>query len=329
MNKSLVLLFCFLLLSYVLTYFIKWIALRNKILDMPNERSSHADPIPRGGGLAIVISWYTGISYLYFQSIISDKLYFALLSGIFLAIVSFIDDIKSIRPQLRLFIHIITAILAFILLNGIQPLSFAGLVLNSKIVLFPISVIGIVWFINLFNFLDGIDGYASMEAILVALVMFFLTESQVFLILIACTLGFLIWNWPKAKIFMGDIGSTQLGFILVVLGIYYHNEFKISFLHWIMITSVFWFDATLTLMRRWRNKEKLSVAHRKHAYQRAVQSGLSHNAVILLSIILNGIIFGIVVLSINFSEYLLPLFIINMLILYFVNHLIDRRMPFK
>lgn len=318
-----------LFISYLLTYILKRIALSNNILDIPNERSSHQNPIPRGGGLAIVISWYAGISFIYFQNLIPNKLYFALLSGILLAIISLIDDIRSITPQIRLLVQTLTVIFAFILLNGIHSVTFSGLEIKSKLVLYPLAVIGMVWFINLFNFLDGIDGYASLEAILVAFVMFVLTGSPIFLILASCTLGFLIWNWPKAQIFMGDIGSTQLGFILVVLGIYYHNELKINLIHWIMLTSIFWFDATLTLFRRWRNKEKLSNAHRKHAYQRAVQYGFSHSTVNFLSIIINGIIIGFIILSIHFNKLLLPLFILNMIMLYLIILIIDRRFPFR
>jgi UDP-N-acetylmuramyl pentapeptide phosphotransferase/UDP-N-acetylglucosamine-1-phosphate transferase len=316
-------------ISLILTFIIRRTALNHKILDIPNERSSHISPVPRGGGLAIVIIWYIGISVLYYLKYIESSLYFALLSGILLAIISLIDDLISLKPVIRLSAQMITAIASFVFLKGINPVSIPGIEINSLIILSPLVIIGIVWFINLYNFLDGIDGYASLEAITIAASMFIFTGSLINIILIACILGFLYWNWPKAKIFMGDIGSTQLGFILIVLGIYFHNKSELSIINWIMLTSLFWFDATLTLFRRWRNNEKLSFAHRKHVYQRAVQSGLSHQKTIVLSIGINVIIASLVFISRKYIFLLIPSFIINMLFLYGITFLIDRKVPFE
>jgi Fuc2NAc and GlcNAc transferase len=285
--------------------------------------------VPRGGGLSIVMTWYIGITILYYLKYLESSLYYALLSGIFLAIISLIDDLISLKPVIRLSAQMITALAAFIFIKGINPVSISGIEINSLLILYPLVIIGIVWFINLYNFLDGIDGYASLEAITVATLMFIFTGSLINIILIACILGFLYWNWPKAKIFMGDIGSTQLGFILIVLGIYFHNKSELSIINWIMLASLFWFDATLTLFRRWRNKEKLSIAHRKHAYQRAVQSGLTHQHTILLSIGINSVIAALVFISRKYEFLLIPTFLFNLLFLYGVTFLIDRKVPFE
>ncbi len=260
-------------LSYLLTYLIRNFALRNKMVDIPNERSLHVIPTPKGGGIAIVLTWYVGITLLYFYGIIEHKLYFALLSGIMLALVSLADDLKGLSPHIRLIVQFLTAILAFYFLSGLRPLVIPELNINYNFYIYPFVIIGMVWFINLFNFMDGVDGFASVEVITISAVLFIMSWNLVTILLIACVTGYLCWNWPKAKIFMGDVGSTQLGFILIVLGIYYHNTLEFSILNWIMLTSPFWFDATLTLLRRWRNKEKLSEAHCKHAYQRIVQAG--------------------------------------------------------
>lgn len=318
-----------LILSFVLTYLIRHFALRHKILDIPNERSSHLIPTPRGGGLAIVIAWYSGITILFFLDYIKSDLYIALISGLLLAVISLIDDLFTLKPSIRFLTQMVTAIIAFIFLHGIDPVIISGLPIKSVYILYPVSIIGLVWFINLFNFLDGIDGYASLEALAISLAVFVFTHGQINLILIASVLGFLIWNWPKAKIFMGDIGSTQLGFILIVLGIYFHNTTDFTILQWIMLSSLFWFDATLTLFRRWRNKEKLTQAHRKHAYQRVVQSGFSHQRTIILSVFINLIIIVLVVLSRVYENLLIPLFLINMLFLYGITKLIDKKMPFQ
>ena len=299
------------------------------MLDIPNERSSHSLPTPKGGGVAIVLSWYFGISILFALHLISRDLYYALMSGILLAVVSLIDDLINLKPYIRLIFQILSAAVALFFLKGFSPITFSEFGISSLVLFSPIAVIGIVWFVNLFNFLDGIDGYASLETSTVAMALYFLTGNIVCVVLIVCILGFLSWNWPKAKIFMGDVGSTQLGFILVVLGIYFHNTVEASIIHWVMLTSLFWFDATLTLFRRWRNGEKLTQAHKKHAYQRIVQSGFSHQKTIIMSFIINIIIIGLVFISKMYMSILIPVFIINMLFLYGITKVIDKKVPFK
>jgi len=253
-------------LSFVLTFIIRLYALKFKIIDIPNKRSSHSIPTPRGGGLAIVICWYLGITILFATGQIADNLYFALMSGSILAIISLIDDVISLKPLVRLSAQLLSAILAIFLLKENLIVIISAWTISTKFILIPLFVIAIAWFINLYNFLDGIDGYASVEAISIAIIMYLFTGNVICIILIASVAGFLFWNWPKAKIFMGDVGSTQLGFILIVLGIYFNNEGQFDLILWIIITSPYWFDATLTLYRRWRNKEKLSQAHKKHVF---------------------------------------------------------------
>jgi len=316
------------IVSFALTMVIMKFSLKRNILDIPNERSSHTLPTPRGGGLAIVISWYLGISILFFCGEVSSNLYFALLSGIFLAIISLIDDIFTIKPAIRLFIQSITVVISFVLLKGIEPFIFHNTGIILRIILYSITIIGMIWFINLYNFLDGIDGYASIEAICISLALFLFTGHNINLFLIAAVTGFLIWNWPKAKIFMGDVGSTQLGFIIAVLGIYFHNEHKISIIYWLILTAPFWFDATLTLYRRWRNKEILSQAHRKHIYQRLVQSGFSHLQVDILLFIFNVVLIVAVYFSSKHNSMQIPLLILTMASMYIVTIYADKRKPF-
>jgi len=315
-------------LSLFLTYLIKSVAYKHKIIDIPNERSLHNETTPKGGGLAIVICWYIGLSTLFFFGKIDRSLFLALLSGILLAIVSFIDDIIGLKPIFRLFIHFCTAIAAFYFLGTLRPLIMPGIEINYPLMIYPFAILGMVWFINLFNFMDGVDGFASIEAIIISAVLFAYSGSIVPVLLIACISGFLFWNWPKAKIFMGDVGSTQLGYILIVLGIHFHNDFKFSILNWIMLTSPFWFDATVTLYRRWRNGENLSLAHRKHAYQRLVQSGFSHGRVNLFLIAINVIIILMIILYRKRVVLQVPLYFLCLLFLYFIIRLIDKRFPF-
>ena len=295
----------------------------------PNERSLHDMPTPKGGGIAIVVTWYTGISVLFFSGIIERSLFFALLSGVLLAVVSLIDDIRGLKPFIRLIVQFITAIIAFIFLNGLRPLVMPQISINYNFIVYPIAIIGMVWFINLFNFMDGVDGFASLEAIILCAVFFVFTWNMSSVLLIACITGFLYWNWPKASIFMGDVGSTQLGFILVVLGIYYHNTYEFSILNWIMLTSPFWFDATLTLFRRLRNREKLSEAHRKHVYQRMVQAGSSHEKVNGFLLLINVIIILLIILYREFKILQVPLFSLSLIFFYMITKYVDRRVPFS
>jgi UDP-N-acetylmuramyl pentapeptide phosphotransferase/UDP-N-acetylglucosamine-1-phosphate transferase len=315
--------------SFLLTYLIRLIALRNKIVSIPNERSLHDIPTPVGGGLAIVITWYIGITILFFYNLIDKGLYFALLSGVILAIVSFLDDIVDLKPIVRLCFHFVTAIIAFAFLGGLRQLIIPGVEFNYNFLIYPLAIVGIVWFINLFNFMDGVDGFASLEAITICLVIFILSGNIINLLLIACISGFLFWNLPKAKIFMGDVGSTQLGFILVVLGIYFHNSYQFSILNWIMLSSPFWFDATLTLYRRWRNGENLSKAHRKHAYQRIVQSGFSHMKVNIGLLLINLFVVGMILIYREIKFLQVPLFILTMLFFFLITKQVDKKVPFK
>lgn len=317
------------LVSFCLTYLFRLIALKKQALDLPNERSSHTVPTPRVGGLAIVLTWYIGLIGFFYYGLISAYLFYALMCGALLAIISFIDDLIEIKPVIRLIVHFVVVISAFVFLNGIRPFILPHIEINYLYITYPLAIIGMVWFINLYNFMDGINGFASIEAITIALFMYFFTFNAVNLLLVVAVLGFLFWNWPKAKIFMGDVGSTQLGFVLVVLGIYFHNEFQFSIVNWIMLAIPFWFDATFTLYRRWRNKEKLSVGHRKHVYQRIVQSGYSHFQVGLMLISLNTIIILMILLYRSYDFLKIPFFIISLLFMYYVTRLVDKKVPFN
>jgi Fuc2NAc and GlcNAc transferase len=329
LKSILIISFLLFILSYLLTMMIMVISRKLRMLDFPNERSSHYIPTPRGGGIAIVTCWYIGIIYLFFDGIIKADLFYALMCGVALACVSLIDDIIGVNPLFRLIVQFLTAISSFTFLGGIGEVIYFKHAPDISFLIYPVAIVGIVWFINLYNFLDGIDGYAAIEAITVLFITFLFTGCKLNLILIFVTLGFLVWNWPNAKIFMGDIGSTQIGFILVILGIYYHNTYTLPIHLWILILSPYWFDATLTLYRRWRNKEKLSQAHKKHVYQRIVQSGFSHLKTDMLLVVLNIIIGGITFAVFKNAHLFIPAVILIIVLLYLITKYADRRIPFK
>lgn len=317
------------LVSFFGTYILKLVARRYSIVDVPNHRSSHSEITPRGGGLAIVTAWYVGITILYFSSQIESSLYFALIIGALLGVVSLIDDIINLSPLVRLAVQVISSLGALWFLEGMEPISLYFFQVNCQLLLLPVVLIGMVWFINLYNFLDGIDGYASVEAIFLGVAFFIFTQNILFIIFILAVLGFLFWNWPKAKIFMGDVGSTQLGFILAVFAIYFHNSGSMDIGLWLILSSPFWFDASYTIFRRWRNNEPLSQAHKKHAYQRIIQAGYSHMQVLLWLIGLNLCILLLAWISGNFfsSHFLVGVFVI--VVLYILTYRIDKLKPFN
>jgi UDP-N-acetylmuramyl pentapeptide phosphotransferase/UDP-N-acetylglucosamine-1-phosphate transferase len=315
--------------SFVFTWLIKKISLKTNVLDMPNERSAHSVPTPSGGGLAIIIVWYIAVFILFSRKVISLPLFSALLCGIPIALIGMVDDIRKISPYLRLLIHALFASLAVYYLGRISNIDLGFIVLKKSLLLDVVAVMGVVWFINLFNFLDGIDGYLGAEIIFICIAAYILFGLNLPLVLAAATAGFLLMNWQPARIFLGDAGSTFLGFTIGIFTIYYQNTNQASLIIWLMLTSVFWVDATVTLFRRIFNKEKISVAHNKHAYQRIVQSGFSHQKTVLSAMVINCLIFILILMASRYPNLILPCFLINLAFLYYILNLIESRFPFK
>ncbi|UXC30027.1 MraY family glycosyltransferase [Aliarcobacter butzleri] len=308
-----------LIFSFLLTYFIKNYMIKKSLVASVNERSSHTVPTPHGGGIAIAITWFIGLFYLYFIGQIENNLFYALLFGAVISIVSFFDDIYELSPKLRLIIQAIVAIGGLYFLGGFETLAFGIFDIQNSIFTNIFAFFMIIWFINLYNFLDGINGYAGSEAVFLAVAGFILFGGNHFLVLAVAVLGFLYWNWNKAKIFMGDVGSTLLGYNVAIFTIYYANQEPTNFWIWIILFGVYWFDATLTLIRRKLNKERLSQAHKKHAYQRLTQAGWSHYKVTNYSIGLNILLFAIVYFISNIFVAFLLAFVVLVLSMKFID----------
>jgi UDP-N-acetylmuramyl pentapeptide phosphotransferase/UDP-N-acetylglucosamine-1-phosphate transferase len=316
------------LFSFILTFVIRKLAITISILDVPSERSSHKNPTPKGGGLAVAVVWFTGLLYFYLTKNIDDRLFFSFLPGILLVVIGIIDDIVAIRPLYRLIFQFIVSSIAVFMLGGLEKLDLGFYVVENRTVLTVLALLGTIWFINLFNFLDGIDGYIGMEVVFISSSMILLFNDRITPLLLAATLGFLIWNWQPAKIFIGDVGSTLLGFNIAIFSIYYQNISKSSLLIWLMLSSLFWFDATLTLYRRYRHKEPLIIPHRKHAFHRIVKAGFSHQKTVLLGFAINLVILLITYISVRFRDLIVPLLVLDMLLLYLVTRQIDKKMKF-
>lgn len=273
--------------SFFLTWLLRRYALAKSIIDIPNERSSHSVPTPRGGGVAIVISFLLTLPLLNFYDLLDSTLMWALLgAGSGVALLGFLDDHSHIAPLWRLLGHLFAAIWLLFWLGGLPPLIVFGYDLELMWFGNLLAVVYLIWSLNLYNFMDGIDGIASIEAICACLggafIYFHLGKFDVVilpLLLAASVAGFLFWNFPPAKIFMGDAGSGFLGFILAGLSLQAAWIAPQLLWSWIILLGVFVVDATVTLFRRLIRREKVYQAHRSHAYQHASRYYQAHKPI--------------------------------------------------
>lgn len=294
MNVWLLLLSVF-ALSWGLTLVLRRYALAKSLMDIPNERSSHSTPTPRGGGVAIVVAFVVAVPVLWGLGLLAlGELYGLLCSGLIVAIVGFADDHGHIAARWRLLGHFIAAGLALFFLNGLPPLSVFGAMVDFGWLGNILALIYLVWMLNLYNFMDGIDGLASAEAICVCLggaLLYWQTAHDGLvwtpLILASAVTGFLYWNIPPARIFMGDAGSGFLGIILGVLTLKAGWASPELLWGWVILIGVFMVDATFTLCRRLLLRQKVYQAHRSHAYQHAAQQFRSHKRVTVTVVVIN------------------------------------------
>lgn len=266
-------------MAFFLTMKIRSYALEKNMIDHPNERTSHEQPTPRGGGASVVISFLVGLGTTYYFGVIPFDLTMAIcLGSLPIAVIGFWDDHGHVDSKWRLLVQFIVAGICVYLIGGIPGFYIGSYYLSFGIFKYPIAILLIVWLINLTNFMDGIDGIASIEAIsfgFVAAVLLFLnTNNDLFLIMfifIAACMGFLVWNWPPAKIFMGDVCSGFIGYIFSVFVLYKSSGASDSktFIPFLLILGVFVVDATQTLIIRAIRGEKILQPHRIHAYQHA------------------------------------------------------------
>ena len=255
---------------------------KRAILDRPNARSSHVVPTPRGGGLGIVPVVLVAWALIATSQGGPSGLGAVLPAALLLAIVSWIDDLRGLSAAIRLLFHSAAIAVGLFALPG-ESLIFGGLLP------LPIDRLGAgliwLWFVNLFNFMDGIDGISGVELItlglglaLVAAVSDGLGTAPLLAVTLAgAAAGFLVWNWSPARIFLGDVGSVPLGYLAGWLLL----QTAAAGHPWAAIILPLYYlaDATITLLRRLLRKERIWEAHREHFYQRAVQWGLSHGQV--------------------------------------------------
>jgi Fuc2NAc and GlcNAc transferase len=265
------------------------VAKRSGLMDRPSQRSSHTIPTPRGGGLAIVAMASAGFLILGLNGVLSTPLMLALLGGLLIAAIGFVDDWRSVSSTARLAVHFTAAALALALLGGMPAIPSAGTSIHLGAFGAVLAAVAMVWTINLFNFMDGIDGIAASEAIFIlcagsGLALRFDHASGPAtsgLLLAAASLGFLMWNWPPARIFMGDVGSGYLGYAIAVLALACAHDNPVEMFVWLTLGGVFFVDATVTLVRRAIRGERVDEPHRTHAYQWTARIWASHGRVTL------------------------------------------------
>lgn len=301
MSSNVVVLLCVAFAAFLATFagveYIRRFMIRRQILDIPNQRSSHHIPTPKGGGVAIVVTIITFLTaYLVIGTVdVQNAVIAYLIAAVFLATVSFIDDLEPLSPLIRFGVQAGAAALViwqsgywetlYLPILGTVNLPFVGLL---------ITFLWIIGLTNAYNFMDGIDGMAAGQAVIAAAGWFLISlwsGSNLFMVwsaaILAGSVGFLLHNWHPAKIFMGDVGSATLGFTFAVLPLIAREEMMVNNSFELLIVGLllvwpFVFDPTITIIRRLLKKENILKAHRSHLYQRLIILGRPHQWVTLL-----------------------------------------------
>lgn len=272
-----------------LVYAFRHLAFRFHLLDIPNARSSHVSPTPSAGGIGIALSFFIGLALLHCVDLCRVEILISFfIGGLILASIGFIDDFKHLPIRVRIVFHFIVASLVIYSFGSLPILDCGFFIWHWHYIGLVVALLGLVWLINLYNFMDGIDGLAASEAVFVsssvALLLFMkgsFTLIPLFALLASACAGFLVWNWSPARVFMGDTGSGFLGFVFGVLLIVTTNMGFLTPWQWLILLGCFWVDATLTLLFRVVMGQPWYLAHRSHAFQQAVKKTGCHRQVVM------------------------------------------------
>lgn len=276
---------------------------RRQILDRPNERSSHVRPTPRGGGLAVASSVVVGWALIAVTGgALASWIWGAVLAALVLMIASWLDDRHTLPVAPRFAAHALAAAVLLVLLPDGATV-FGGLlpVWADRVV----AVVGWLWVVNLYNFMDGIDGITGVETTALGLGIALVAALSgapaalvpLALICAAAAAGFLRWNWHPARIFLGDVGSIPLGLLMggLLLQLAVAGQLAAA----VILPLYYLADATITIGRRAWQGQKVWQAHRQHFYQRAVQGGRSHAQVVVAIAVANTVLVMWAVLSLS------------------------------
>lgn len=266
---------------------------RWRLVDLPNRRSAHALPTARGGGLAIVATAVIGIiaAGVRYPTAAGQIVFGLLLPSLAIAFLGFIDDIRPLRPLLRLCIHIAAALVITAVLGPVRAIELPGTEpLALGVLGWPLTVLWVVGMINAFNFMDGSDGMAGLAATVAAAVIAALAwfnggfpTTLVAGFVAAAAAGFLVFNWPPARIFMGDVGSGFLGTALAALPLLLPSGQRPAlFLPAILVLWPYIYDPLFSVLRRIRNGGNPLEPHREFLFHRLIRSGIDHGRTALL-----------------------------------------------
>jgi UDP-N-acetylmuramyl pentapeptide phosphotransferase/UDP-N-acetylglucosamine-1-phosphate transferase len=262
---------------------------RRWLLDHPNERSLHQRPTTRSGGLAITLAVLLGGIGIGFLTSASDQLLWLGIGSLIIVTVSFRDDLSHVHPAIRISVHFLVALMLVFVGFAIDAVVLPGL----RWQLFPwlatvVTCLYVAWLINLYNFMDGMDGFAGGMGVFgfgTLAVLGALDGQAVFAglsgVIAAAAGGYLLFNFPPARIFMGDAGSSLLGFLAAGLSLWASAAGIFPLWIAVLVFSPFIVDATVTLGRRLWRRERVWEAHKSHCYQRLVQLGWGHRKTVL------------------------------------------------
>ncbi len=265
--------------------------MRFQVIDVPNQRSMHKMPVPRGGGLSFVILTAVCFAVLAWTNVLPGRMCLALsIPPLAVGFIGLFDDFSHTSRRLRLAVQLFSATIGIWLIGGLPTLLLPTFTWQPSLLWLPLAAISLVWLTNLYNFMDGINGIAALEAITVLGGAAYLTSNQsssewsfALLIIAAIVAGFVPWNFPRAKIFMGDCGSGFLGCLIGLLVIATTVEQLLSLWSWMILLGVFLVDATWTLLRRMSSGQAWNEPHRSHAYQ-IISQKINHHAYVTLGI---------------------------------------------
>lgn len=323
----------FLVLSVAFTWVFCLVAQGTRLMDKPNSRSMHSRPTLRGGGLVFIGLALLSLPVLYCLTHTSFfDLAIFMLCIFLIATIGFLDDLYQLSIKPRFFVQCLVALLLAVFMRPNQ-LGFGFVTVSSSIFIFPFVFFTVIWAINHFNFMDGIDGFCAAQAIFLFSAYAFLLgmhdslfyQSFCF-IFIAVLIGFLIFNFPPARLFMGDVGSATLGLVTFGIALIAQKKFQIPILYWFMLNGLFLFDSTFTLLRRIIHKEKWSAPHKKHAYQRLRQGGVRVSMILLGQMLINSA-FLILVLLIYYRMLHWSFLLLQLSFMVLIYYLIEKKIP--
>jgi UDP-N-acetylmuramyl pentapeptide phosphotransferase/UDP-N-acetylglucosamine-1-phosphate transferase len=304
------------ILSYFSCFRAMTLAERSGMIALPGERQSHQHATPTGGGLGLVFSIIVTTLCLELMLSLPDFWWQKVLPGVLLlTIIGWRDDKNPVSSLLRLLIQL--AVSVWLVGFGWWEFTFKEIVFWSGV------TVAMIWLMNAYNFMDGSNGMAGFQGVFAGTVMAVLfqtggehTMALIALVVAAACVGFLPLNFPRARVFMGDVSSVPLGFIFGAFAVYGIKTGSMSAILSILVMSVFFVDATLTLLSRAFRGERWYTAHAQHVYQRLIASGWTHSRVLVVYQAINVVVvLPALVLAKTYPQYALVTVGITLLLL--------------